>query len=78
MSAATYLKEANFIAGAWVGADSGETIDVTNPATGEVLGTVPACGAAETTRAIDARLCRHAGICRHAANGTAGSAVEAA
>lgn len=46
--------EANLIAGKWVGADSGETFDVTNPATGEVIGTVPSCGADETNRAIDA------------------------
>ena len=40
-----------FVGGAWIGADSGKTIDVTNPATGEVIGTVPACGEAETMRA---------------------------
>jgi succinate-semialdehyde dehydrogenase/glutarate-semialdehyde dehydrogenase len=34
-------------------AKSGETIDVTNPATGEVLGTVPKMGAAETAEAIE-------------------------
>ncbi len=54
MSYTKYLKEANLIDGAWVGADSGETIDVTNPATGELVGTVPNCGDAETGRAIDA------------------------
>jgi len=43
-----------FIDGAWVDADSGETIDVTNPATGEKLGTIPKAGAAETKRAINA------------------------
>ena len=43
-----------YIDGAWVDADSGETIDVTNPATGEKLGTVPKMGAAETKRAIEA------------------------
>jgi len=43
-----------FIDGQWVDADSGETIDVTNPATGEKLGTVPKAGAAETRRAIEA------------------------
>ncbi len=43
-----------FIDGAWVDADSGETIDVTNPATGEVLGTIPKMGGAETKRAIEA------------------------
>lgn len=54
MSYTKYMKQANFINGAWVGADSGKTLDVTNPATGEVIGTVPACGEAETKRAIDA------------------------
>ncbi len=48
------MKQANYIGGKWVGADSGKTLDVTNPATGEVIGTVPDCGAAETDRAIAA------------------------
>ncbi len=46
--------QSNIIAGEWVGSDSGKTFDVTNPATGEVIGTVPECGADETKRAIDA------------------------
>jgi succinate-semialdehyde dehydrogenase / glutarate-semialdehyde dehydrogenase len=50
----SWQREANYVGGAWVGADDGKTIDVTNPATGEVIGTVPASGAAETHRAIDA------------------------
>mgnify|MGYP000518894126 CR=1 FL=1 len=49
-----WKREANFVGGAWIKADSGKTIDVTNPATGEVIGTVPASGEAETMRAIDA------------------------
>lgn len=49
-----FLREANLIGGAWVQADSGKVIDVTNPATGEKIGTVPRSGAAETHRAIDA------------------------
>jgi succinate-semialdehyde dehydrogenase / glutarate-semialdehyde dehydrogenase len=49
-----YLVERAFIGGAWVGADSGATFAVTNPATGETLGSVPDMGAAETRRAIDA------------------------
>lgn len=49
-----WKKEAAFVDGAWISADSGESIDVTNPATGDVIGTVPNCGAAETARAIDA------------------------
>jgi succinate-semialdehyde dehydrogenase/glutarate-semialdehyde dehydrogenase len=43
-----------YIGGEWVNADSGKTINVTDPATGEVLGTVPNMGADETRRAIEA------------------------
>src|SRR3954467_9768062 len=43
-----------FIDGKWVDADSGKTIPVNNPATGEILGTIPNMGAAETRRAIEA------------------------
>ncbi|MBX3597383.1 MAG: NAD-dependent succinate-semialdehyde dehydrogenase [Rhizobiaceae bacterium] len=49
-----FMREANLIGGEWVQADSGATIDVTNPANGLKLGTVPASGAAETRRAINA------------------------
>ena len=49
-----FMREANLIGGEWVQADSGETIEETNPATGLKLGTVPKSGKAETTRAIDA------------------------
>jgi succinate-semialdehyde dehydrogenase / glutarate-semialdehyde dehydrogenase len=48
------FRQANLIGGQWVQADSGKTIAVRNPATGEVVGHVPAMGAAETRRAIDA------------------------
>ncbi|HWA81421.1 MAG TPA: NADP-dependent succinate-semialdehyde dehydrogenase [Acetobacteraceae bacterium] len=50
----TLLRQANFIDGKWVQADSGRTIVVKNPATGEAVGEVPAMGAAETRRAIEA------------------------
>ncbi|HUC16927.1 MAG TPA: NADP-dependent succinate-semialdehyde dehydrogenase [Acetobacteraceae bacterium] len=50
----TLLRQANFIDGKWVEADSGRTIVVKNPATGEAVGEVPAMGAAETRRAIEA------------------------
>jgi len=43
-----------YIGGAWLDADSGESIPVNNPATGETLGTIPKMGAAETARAIEA------------------------
>ena len=47
------VREHCYVNGEWVGADSGETIPVTNKATGELLGVVPKMGAAETRRAID-------------------------
>ena len=43
-----------YMDGAWVDADEGATVDVTNPATGETIGTVPRLGADETRRAIEA------------------------
>ncbi|MDE2137718.1 MAG: aldehyde dehydrogenase family protein, partial [Gammaproteobacteria bacterium] len=43
-----------FVAGKWLDATSGATLQVHNPATREPLGTVPDMGAAETRRAIEA------------------------
>jgi len=43
-----------YVDGAWIDADSGATIEVTNPATNEVLGTVPRLGRDETARAVEA------------------------
>ena len=43
-----------YINGEWVDADDSGTLDVTNPSSGAVIGTVPKLGAAETARAIDA------------------------
>ncbi|HZF14856.1 MAG TPA: NADP-dependent succinate-semialdehyde dehydrogenase [Steroidobacteraceae bacterium] len=48
------LRQQCYIDGAWCNADSGQTLPVTNPATGEKLGTIPNMGAAETKRAIEA------------------------
>ncbi|MBB5497606.1 NAD-dependent succinate-semialdehyde dehydrogenase [Paraburkholderia sp. MM5384-R2] len=48
------LREAMLIDGKWVQADSCQSIDVVNPATGELVARVPNGGAAETRRAIDA------------------------
>ncbi len=50
----TLLRQANCIDGKWVQADSGKTLVVKNPATAEAIGEVPAMGAAETRRAIEA------------------------
>ena len=46
--------ERAYIGGAWVGAASGATVPVDNPATGAIIGTVPDCSAADTQAAIDA------------------------
>jgi aminobutyraldehyde dehydrogenase len=43
-----------FIGGKWVDAASGETLDVENPATGQVVASVPASGAADVDRAVEA------------------------
>ena len=48
------LRQQSFIDGAWCDADDASTLTVTNPATGEPVGSVPHMGAAETRRAIDA------------------------
>ena len=49
-----FLRQENLIGGKWVKADSENSIDVTNPATGKVIGVVPKSGRAETRRAIEA------------------------
>ena len=46
------LKQQCYINGQWLDADNGETIPVTNPATGEVIATVPKMGKAEAERAV--------------------------
>ncbi len=51
---ASLLKNAAYINGEWQGAEDGATLDVVNPATGALIGTVPRMGAAETRRAISA------------------------
>ena len=54
LSDSSLFRQQCYIDGAWCGADSGETIDVRDPATGETLGTIPKMGTAETRRAIEA------------------------
>jgi len=48
------LRQQAYIDGQWLDADSGQTIAVNNPATGEIIGHVPKMGRAETRRAIEA------------------------
>ena len=51
---ANLFRQQCYIDGTWTEADSGETLEVNNPATGEILGTVPKMGATETRRAVEA------------------------
>ena len=51
---AKLFRQQCFIDGAWCDADNKATVEVTNPADGAVIGTVPKMGAAETRRAIEA------------------------
>jgi succinate-semialdehyde dehydrogenase/glutarate-semialdehyde dehydrogenase len=48
------LRDLGFIDGNWVGADSGGTLPVHNPATAAILGVIPNMGTEETRRAIAA------------------------
>jgi acyl-CoA reductase-like NAD-dependent aldehyde dehydrogenase len=47
-------EEQLLIGGKWTDASDGERFDVTNPATGEVVGTVPNGSAEDVSAAIDA------------------------
>ena len=54
LSDARLLRSQAYIDGRWCDADDGSSFAVTNPADGEVIGLVPAMGAAETRAAIAA------------------------
>jgi len=48
------FRQGCYVDGAWIESGAHGAIDVDNPATGEVIGTVPRLGRAETRQAIDA------------------------
>ncbi|MCR9139744.1 MAG: NAD-dependent succinate-semialdehyde dehydrogenase [Alphaproteobacteria bacterium] len=48
-----FLKTECLVGGRWVSANSGDRLDVLDPATGDVLASVPRMGAADTRDAID-------------------------
>jgi succinate-semialdehyde dehydrogenase/glutarate-semialdehyde dehydrogenase len=50
----TLFRQQCYVNGQWLDADEGGTIPVNNPATGEIIGTVPKMGTAETRAAIEA------------------------
>jgi succinate-semialdehyde dehydrogenase / glutarate-semialdehyde dehydrogenase len=49
-----FLRDAGYINGTWTAGGATKTFDVLNPATGEVLASLPDMGAIETREAIDA------------------------
>jgi succinate-semialdehyde dehydrogenase/glutarate-semialdehyde dehydrogenase len=48
------FRQQAYVNGAWIDAPGGATIDVLNPATGSILGTVPSLSAQDTRAAIEA------------------------
>jgi succinate-semialdehyde dehydrogenase/glutarate-semialdehyde dehydrogenase len=48
------LRTTAYVNGTWIAAHGGGTLEVRNPANGELLGSVPDCGGAETRAAIEA------------------------
>jgi succinate-semialdehyde dehydrogenase/glutarate-semialdehyde dehydrogenase len=53
-TASDLLLDKGYVAGDWIDADEGDTFEVRNPATGDLVATVPRMGVAETRRAIAA------------------------
>ena len=51
LSDSKLFRQSCYVDGAWTNAASGGTVAVDNPASGEVIGTVPKFGAAETRAA---------------------------
>ena len=47
------FKQKCFINGEWVDSSSGETLEVNNPASLEIIGNVPKCSVSETKKAVD-------------------------
>jgi succinate-semialdehyde dehydrogenase/glutarate-semialdehyde dehydrogenase len=54
ISDTSLLKTKAYVDGEWIDADSGETLPVLNPATGDTIAEIAKCGAAETRGAIAA------------------------
>src|SRR5690349_7533452 len=54
VATATLTKVPNFIDGQWIDSDATEWLDVTNPATGEVIAQTPLGSAAEVNAAVEA------------------------
>jgi succinate-semialdehyde dehydrogenase/glutarate-semialdehyde dehydrogenase len=50
----TLFRQQCYIGGEWVGADDGAVVEVNNPATQQVIGSIPKLGTDETRRAVEA------------------------
>ena len=48
------FKNKCYVNGSWIESNDKQVIEVNNPATLEIIGTVPKCGTLETKKAIDA------------------------
>jgi succinate-semialdehyde dehydrogenase/glutarate-semialdehyde dehydrogenase len=49
-----FKRDASYVGGTWIKAESGDEFDVVNPASGAQLGKVPNCGQTEARRAVEA------------------------
>ena len=54
VATATLTKVPNFVNGQWIDSNAAEWLDVTNPATGEVIAQTPLSSASEVAAAIEA------------------------
>ena len=73
----TLFRQANCIDGKWVQADSGRTLAVKNPATGEAIGEVPAHGRRRDAPRHRGGAPRAAGLARQAGQGARGDPAQA-
>jgi len=49
-----WFRQHAYVNGKWIDADNGATVEVSNPATGKTIGTVPKMGASDARRAVEA------------------------
>lgn len=47
------MRDSSYVNGAWIGSDTGESLPVTDPATGEAIGQIACLSAAQSTEAVD-------------------------
>ena len=68
-AAETQVRDKIFIGGEWVEPEAAETLEVINSTTEEVMGTIPACTAADVDRAVARRARRLRGLVADPARG---------